>query len=228
MKIILAKATAERKTILQTDVYLDSAVTFIVKILGAKPAKIGYENRLYFNEVDWDTMQEWTEEGKQRPKGAICKFYTNIPDEIIQEYCNLSNATLEDEPSGELEETFTLTPELYRKYLKDGKENGFEWVSALTFEEDGTISGISEVIYNTQRDLEGSQGFTGVKKDCRGRGLGKWLKAAMLLHLRENYPTIKFVRAGNASANVSILSINRRMGFKTIFNRYDFNIKIEQ
>ena len=227
LKIILAKTKEEGKTILQTDVYLDSAVKFIEQVLNAKPAKVGYENRLYFNKVDWNMMEEWVEEGKQRAKGVVCKFYTEIPENILQDYCDISNATLEDEPSGDLEETFTLTPELYRKYLTDCNENGITWISALTFEEDGRISAVSDVTYNTKRPREGSQGFTGVKKDCRGRGLGKWVKAAMLLYLRENYPTIKFVRAGNASANAAILSINRRMGFQTIFHRYDFNIKID-
>jgi len=33
------------------------------------------------------------------------------------------------------------------------------------------------------------QGFTGVRTDARGRGLGKWLKAAMLLHVRKIYRT---------------------------------------
>jgi len=37
------------------------------------------------------------------------------------------------------------------------------------------------------------QGFTGVRPDARGRGLGKWLKAAMLLHVREIYPGLKTV-----------------------------------
>ena len=118
LKIIVAKAKEEGKTILQSDVYLDSAVNFIEKVLDAKPAKVGYENRLYFDKVDWDKMHTWVIEGKQRAVGAVTKFYTEIPDEIVQEYCDLFNATLEDEPSGELEETFTLTPKLNREYLK--------------------------------------------------------------------------------------------------------------
>ena len=228
LKIILTKAKEEGKKILQTDVYLDSAVKFIEKVLNSKPAKVGYENRLYFDKVDWNMMHEWIEEGKQRAKGVVCKFYKSIPDDILQQYCDLSNKTLEDEPSGDLEETFTISPELYHKYLKDCNENGIDWISVLAFEDDGTISSVSDVTYNSKRPREGSQGFTGVRKECRGRGLGKWVKAAMLLHLREKYPTVEFVRAGNASANASILSINRRMGFQTIFHRYDFNIKIDQ
>ena len=35
-------------------------------------------------------------------------------------------------------------------------------------------------------------------------------------------------RLGNASANASMLSINRRMGFNIIFHRYDFNLKIDE
>ncbi|HUT79712.1 MAG TPA: GNAT family N-acetyltransferase [Candidatus Bathyarchaeia archaeon] len=228
LKIIVGKAKEIGKTILQTDVYLDSTVDFLKKILDAKPAKIGDEKRLYFDKLDWDEMQRWVNEGKQRAKGVTTKIYTNIPDEILQEYCDLFTAVAEDEPSGELEETFTLTPEMHRKYMKEYDERKMIIFSVLAIEEDGTISAMTEIYYDTNRNIVGSQGFTAVKKEFRGRGLAKWIKAAMLLHLRENYPTIKYFRTGNASANLPMLSINERLGFKLIFHRYDFNLNIEE
>jgi hypothetical protein len=36
----------------------------------------------------------------------------------------------------------------------------------------------------------------------------------MLLHVREIYPGLKTVVTGNASSNVPMLAINKKMGFK--------------
>jgi len=58
------------------------------------------------------------------------------------------------------------------------------------------------------------QEFTGVRSDARGRGLGKWLKAAMLLHVHDVYPDLLTVVTGNASSNGPMLAINTKMGFK--------------
>jgi GNAT superfamily N-acetyltransferase len=59
-----------------------------------------------------------------------------------------------------------------------------------------------------------NQGFTGVRSDARGRGLGKWLKAAMLLHVHELYPRVEVVSTDNAGSNAPMLGINKKMGFK--------------
>jgi GNAT superfamily N-acetyltransferase len=71
------------------------------------------------------------------------------------------------------------------------------------------------------------QGFTGVRADARGRGLGKWLKAAMLLHVREIYPGLQTVITGNASSNGPMLAINKAMGFKQhrAGNEYQISLK---
>ncbi len=58
------------------------------------------------------------------------------------------------------------------------------------------------------------QYMTGVRVPHRGRGLGKWLKAAMLLRVREEFPQVKVVVTGNATSNAPMLSINQRLGFK--------------
>ncbi len=72
------------------------------------------------------------------------------------------------------------------------------------------------------------QGFTGVRADARGRGLGKWLKAAMLLHVREIYPGLQTVVTGNASSNGPMLAINKKMGFKEHRAGNEYQITLER
>jgi GNAT superfamily N-acetyltransferase len=84
----------------------------------------------------------------------------------------------------------------------------------LTREADGTISGITEVNWAPYRPAFIEQQFTGVRPDARGRGLGKWIKAAMLLHIRDLYPATEWIATGNAGSNAPMLKINRALGFK--------------
>ncbi|MEZ4619100.1 MAG: hypothetical protein R2867_26800 [Caldilineaceae bacterium] len=51
--------------------------------------------------------------------------------------------------------------------------------------------------------------------------LGKWLKAAMMLDLRERYPAVKVIDTDNFNNNRPMLAINERMGF-TLFEQYVF------
>ncbi|MCG3219174.1 MAG: GNAT family N-acetyltransferase [Candidatus Heimdallarchaeota archaeon] len=228
LKEVILKAKELGKTVLQTYVYLQSSTEFIERKTGAKPAKVGDENRVYFKDVDWDLMKQWVDEGKERAKGVSIEIRKQVPDNLIEEFCECYTETLAQEPSGELEETFVLTPEIQRKYEKQFAENGQIIENAIAIESDGRISGLTEIFYDTNTTHVASQALTGVLEKYRGRGLGKWLKGVLILHMRDNYPEIKFVRAGNAGNNKPMLSINHRMGFKCIFNRVDYNMQIDE
>ncbi len=55
--------------------------------------------------------------------------------------------------------------------------------------------------------------ITGVRPPYRGRGLGKWLKAANLHRMRRELPQVTVVVTGIATTNAAMLSINERLGF---------------
>jgi GNAT superfamily N-acetyltransferase len=108
----------------------------------------------------------------------------------------------------------TVTPAEQADWYERLDEQGGTDFTMLTREADGSISGITDMNYAPYKPEFIEQGFTGVRADARGRGLGKWLKAAMLLHVREIYTDLKTVATGNASSNVPTLAINTKMGFK--------------
>lgn len=70
------------------------------------------------------------------------------------------------------------------------------------------------------------QSLTGVGEAFRGRGLGKWLKADMLLHVRDRYPEVRCIVTGNADVNAPMLSINTRMGFKTFLSNTAYQFQL--
>ncbi len=60
------------------------------------------------------------------------------------------------------------------------------------------------------------QNDTGVNPAHREKGLGRWLKAQMLLNLMDERPQIDNISTWNAGSNDAMLGINYAMGFKTV------------
>jgi GNAT superfamily N-acetyltransferase len=57
---------------------------------------------------------------------------------------------------------------------------------------------------------------TGVHPEHRNRGLGRWLKAAMIDKIVADYPAMDRVDTFNAGSNEPMLDINIAMGFKPV------------
>jgi mycothiol synthase len=61
----------------------------------------------------------------------------------------------------------------------------------------------------------------------RNRGLGRWLKAAMLERVLDDRPEVKRVRTENADSNAPMLKINQELGFRHYFAEYDWQVSVE-
>jgi hypothetical protein len=107
-----------------------------------------------------------------------------------------------------------LTIDELRKMEETEKSAGIKSLFALTIEKNGEISGFSNLKILPGREKLLSQGLTGVPKRFRGRKLGKWVKANLLLFVKENFPESESIVTGNAESNAPMLYINNKLGFK--------------
>jgi mycothiol synthase len=187
-----------------------------LKWLGAEAKLSGAENRLKLTDVDWAMVRSWVEDGPRRAPASRLEVYDgHIPEEMWEDYCPqfasmLNTVPLEQLDIGEI----TLTPaEMAEWYARMDIAEMIDH-TMLTREPNGIISGITDIKYFPYSPKLIHQGFTGVRPDARRRGLGKWLKAAMLLHIRDLYPQVEVVVTGNAGSNVPMLAINTKLGFK--------------
>ena len=226
LKVFIKEAKQIEKTILRAEVRNDLAVGFCSNFQGEIVAKRG-TNRLYFKDINWDLMNQWRLEGKEKAFDISLEFFKNVPDEIIEEYCKLYTIVFNDAPAEDIAGEVIITPEKRRIDEKLYSENKLEWVTLISRERDGTISGLTEIFHNLEYKIEIEQELTGVLQPFRGRGLGKWLKAEMLFYIKDNYPTTKFIQTGNNDKNVPIMSINQRMGFKRHKDEtfFEFSVK---
>jgi len=187
-----------------------------LKWLGAKPKMTGAENRLRLADVDWEMAQRWVDEGVQRsPDTKVEIFDGRVPRELWADYCPQITTMLNTMPWEEMDHgDIVVTPEEMDEWYARMDLAGVVHHTMWTREPDGVISGITDTEFFPYRPTIISQGFTGVRTDARGRGLGKWLKAKMLLHMRELYPAAEWVATDNAGSNAPMLAINKKLGFK--------------
>lgn len=184
--------------------------------VGAEGKWTGAENRLKWSEIDWDTVAVWVADGTKRAEGAKLELYENrLPQSLWEQYLpiytTLSNlAPREDLDMGD----WVSTPESWTEMYSKADERGDSHHTMIIREADGAISGLTEIWYNPVQETMVWQDLTGVLPEYRGRGLGKWLKAAMLQHARDNYDKLEWIVTGNANSNDPMLSINHRLGFK--------------
>ena len=200
-----------------------------LKHYGAEMTIEGAENRLEMADVDWDMMQEWINEGPKRaPDVRIETFLDECPEEILDEYCEMYTEALNMQPLGEIESRAKIDGKARRKNEKRAKEVGQINYTMITREKDGKISGMTEIFYDPREGYRMYQGLTGVRPEYRGRGLGKWLKALMIVHIRDKYPEVERIITGNAESNEAMLSINERMGFKKYKGGEGYKFQVEE
>jgi len=155
-------------------------------------------------------------EGQERSPQTRLEIYDgDLPEDMLGDFAVQRSTMLNTIPIDDLDiGKIVITPEKVREWQEKSRLMGVIEHEVLTREPDGRISGMTDVEWAPYLGTLVYQQFTGVLPSARGRGIGKWIKAAMLLHLRELYPDARWIATDNANSNAPMLKINRTMGFK--------------
>jgi mycothiol synthase len=200
-----------------------------LKWLGADPKMAEAENRLKLDDVDWAMLGRWVEAGRKRsPNTALEVYDGRLPESLWEDYSPQFSSILNTMPFEDLDHgEIVITPAMMAEWFArmDAAGRVGHWMVAR--EPDGTMSGVTDVAYQPYIPTIVQQGFTGVRPDARGRGLGKWLKGAMAIHVRKLYPDVRWFTTDNVGSNAPMLAINRTMGYKTYRERIEYQISRE-
>ncbi len=229
LKVLVKKAKELEMKSFQIVANLEAGKKFI-EHFGGIVAADRTRNRLYYNEIDWEKIQKWCEEGKERTKDVTIETFEDVPEEDLEEFVKVYTVTENQAPDYETGDYqgLKISPESRRSSEKRYKEIGYTWITKISREKDGTISGFTEIFYNIHLPHMVEQEMTGVLPEYRGRGLGKRLKAEMLFYIKENYPNIDFIETGNANKNKPMLVINTEIGYKKHIEEYLMKLDIKE
>jgi GNAT superfamily N-acetyltransferase len=137
------------------------------------------------------------------------------PESMLDEYAK-AKASVRLNPAYDLE----LRPSSYdserlRASLATLHARGMKpYIVLAVHEQSGTVAGLTEVVVPAQRPTRADQYDTIVVQAHRGYGLGRALKARMLLELRAAEPQLLDVQTWNAVENESIQRVNDELGFR--------------
>lgn len=229
--LIVEAAQADNRRLLLTNTNdrIPAGEAFMQRLEG-KPGLEGHVNQLKIADLDYNLIREWLEQGQKN----VAEFELGIwegdyPDEQLNEIVKLLDLT-NQQPLGDLAiEDMHITPEQLREMQKMDKARGNQRCTVYVHEKaSGKFAGYTETVWNPNRPEILHQDMTGVFPQYRGKGLGRWLKAAMLDLMLKLHPEIKFVRTTNADTNAAMLRINNQLGFKPYMTSILWQMEISQ
>ena len=186
----------------------------MLRRIGAERGLETHTNQLLLSDLPDGLLQRWIAQAPN-DEFEMLTWIGPVPDEHLEAYASLVEV-MNTAPRGTLEiEDEKVTPEKIREWEKWEAATQHERRTVLVRERStGRFAGFTQTGWHTNRPTILGQWGTGVRPDYRGKGLGKWIKAAMLEWAMRDRPSITKVRTGNADSNGPMLAINHAMGFK--------------
>ena len=180
--------------------------------LGAELRYTEQESSLDVASVDAELMAQWIEAGPADLE--LVHWSRRCPEEWIDALVATANA-MNDAPTDDLDMADTIVDAaMVRAEIEARAARGLEFQGVLAVTADGEAAGSTEVFVNRHRPAASWQWNTVVLPAHRGRGIGRWMKAAMWQRLRTTEPDVTALQTGNAASNAHMLAINTEMGFQ--------------
>jgi GNAT superfamily N-acetyltransferase len=225
----VAEKEQRRLLVTSTSGRIPAGEAFMTR-LGAQRGLVGATNQLRIEDLDRSLIQTWQAQAQVRAADFALGLWDGVyPEDQIEAIANLYELT-NQQPFGDLEiEDQHYTPEKLREMEKGMLARGTQRWTLYAYEKStDKLAGYTELFWNPNRPENAGQGMTGVFPEYRNKGLGRWLKAAMLEKLLNERPQVRFVRTQNADSNAPMLNINNALGFKPYSSNILWQIELDK
>lgn len=175
-------------------------------------------SRLFMADVDWMLMEDWIDRAAEwATEYELLAMRSPVPEEYLEPFARATRIMHTAPKEGVVEEDVDLTPGMWRDVERTQAARGSELhILVAVHRPTGSFAGYTIMDFQSLHPRQARQWDTGVDPAHRKRGLGRWLKAAMIRHAREGFPAVEYVDTENAGSNAAMLNINLAMGFRTV------------
>jgi GNAT superfamily N-acetyltransferase len=216
LEVVARAALAEGRTTLGATTFDGHPGEPFLTAVGAEKRQPFRLSLCRIGDVDVDMLRAWVARAAERAAGyTLVGWDDPCPEDLLEAFTDVIHV-MNTAPLDDIEqEDWALTTEQVRDWQAAMERRRYVgWVFAARHDATGRLVGFTEMGFWLWAPARGCQGDTGVDPDHRNLGLGRWLKAAMLLRVLDERPEVDAVETGNASSNRAMLAINVAMGFR--------------
>jgi mycothiol synthase len=224
-----ARDEGRRLMLCETSGFAPAGSAFMER-LGAVKGAEAHKSQLKLADVDRALLRRWCEKASERASDFEVGLWDGpFPEDSLEAIAALYEV-MNTQPMGALEvEAQKVQPEHLREADRVIAARGMKRLAIYAREKStGRFAGFTDVMWSPSAPDALEQSNTGVFPEFRDRGLGRWLKAALLERVLSDMPHVKFVRTSNVDTNAAMLNINRELGFKPYTSRVLWQIEIER
>jgi len=172
--------------------------------------------------MNFPLLQEWQATAEKNNSDIRLEMFTQLPEEIIEEYSDLFTKLLKDIPPPEVPTLYNITGDDTRKgQLANLKDENIIY-RLLAFNQENVMVAKSNVRIVKKVPEYPYQFMTGVDAKYRGRGIGSWFKSVMYPMIFEKHPEVKGIISEMRPENKYIQDINALIGYEKIGERGEY------
>jgi len=197
--------------------------------IGGKLCTKWTESKLILSDINPDLLKKWIDQADHENYQMLF-IEGSIPDLLHEKYAKLVETFYNTRPKDDLErEDRVITAEKVKKENEWYEKQEIErWTFLLEHKNSGELAGYSEIQFDIEDNEAAEQQSTTVLPNHRKHGLGRWLKAAMLLKMLNEKPQIKKITTGTTLSNIGMNKINEDLGFKVYLGWNAWQIRLEK
>jgi GNAT superfamily N-acetyltransferase len=226
--LVIAKSEKRNLLVFPTQSNVPAGEEF-ARAIGARVGLASHLNQLQIADLNRDLLSAWLERAQERASNfEIGVWEGPYPDTELAAVVQMKESA-NSMPTDDLDiEDFHWTEEQLRAMDEAGVARGdYRWSMHVKDRSNGAIVGYTEMVFSRDKPDLALQMDTAVFPEYQNRGIGRWLKAAMLQKLIDERPQIKRVRTGNAHSNAPMLRINNQLGFKPLRTEILWQVSVE-